>query len=139
MAAYVMGACILLAACTRTPHEQALREAVSGVQAALEARDASTLQAYLADDFIGPEGLDRRGARRMATLYLMRHDRIGVTLGSLDVTMQGSHARVRCTAALTGGSGRLLPESGRVYALETGWRLDDGEWKLTSATWKPQL
>lgn len=43
------------------------------------------------------------------------------------------------TAALTGGSGGLLPESGQIYEVETGWRLDDGEWRLIQADWKPRL
>lgn len=130
---------IALAACTRTAPEQALREAVAGLQAAVEARDAAVLQGYLASDFVGPDGLDRAGARRMATIYLMRHDRIGMSLGPLQLQLQDRHATVRFTAVFTGGSGRLLPESGRVYAAETGWRMEGGEWKLTSATWKPQL
>jgi ketosteroid isomerase-like protein len=129
----------LTVSCARTPPEQALREAVAGLQTAVETRDASALQDYLAEDFIGPEGLDRAGARRMATLYLMRHERVGVTMGPLDVSLQEPHATVRFTVALTGGGARLLPDSGRVYAVQTGWRLEGDEWKLTSATWKAQL
>lgn len=126
---------LLLAACARTPPEQALREAVAGLQSAIESRDAAAVQEYLAEDFIGPEGLDRAGARRMAALYLMRHDRIGVTPGPLDIALSDTHARVRSTAALTGGSGQLLPEAGNLYNVETGWRLEGGRWKMTSATW----
>jgi hypothetical protein len=33
----------------------------------------------------------------------------------------------------------LLPSRVQVYDVDTGWRLDDGEWKLISAKWKPQL
>jgi ketosteroid isomerase-like protein len=131
----ILIAVALIASCTRTPPEQALREAVAGLQASVETRDASALQDYLAEDFIGPEGMDRAGARRMAALYLMRHDRVGVTMGPLDVSLQEQHATVRFTAALTGGGDRFLPDSGRVYAVQTGWRLEDGEWRLTSATW----
>lgn len=112
---------------------------MAGLQAAIEARDASALQGYLAEDFIGPDGMDRAGARRIATLYLMRHDHVGVTIGPLDVSVQERHATGRFTAALTGGGGRLLPDSGQVYAVQTGWRLEGDEWKLTSAGWKPQL
>lgn len=112
---------------------------MAGLQAAIEARDASALQDYLAGDFIGPDGLDRAGARRIATLYLMRHDRVGVTIGPLDISLQEPHATVRFTAAMTGGGGRLLPDSGQVYAVQTGWRLEGDAWKLTSASWKPQF
>ena len=46
---------------------------------------------------------------------------------------------VRFTAALTGGSGSLLPDSAQVYDVETGWRFDDGNWRMTSATWQPKF
>ena len=48
--------------------------------------------------------------------------------------MQGEHARVEFTVALTGGSGRLLPESGQVYAVRSGWRIEDGDWNLIRRT-----
>lgn len=139
VAGWLLGALVLIASCARTPPEQALRESMAGLQAAIEARDASALQDYLAEDFIGPDGLDRAGARRIATLYLMRHDRVGVTIGPLDISLQEPHATVRFTAAMAGGGGRLLPDSGQVYAVQTGWRLEGDAWKLTSASWKPQL
>lgn len=128
-------ALLLLAACARTPPEQALREAVAVLHTAIESRDAAAVHDSLAEDFIGPNGLDRAGARRMAALHLMRHDRIGVTPGPLDIALQDTHARVRFTAVLTGGSGRLIPETGNVYHVETGWRMERGHWRMTSATW----
>src|SRR5690606_32235811 len=70
MAVALLGA---LAGCARTPPEDALREAFDGVQAAIEARDAGDLAGFLAEDFIGPGGLDRDGARRLAALHFMRH------------------------------------------------------------------
>lgn len=129
----------MLASCAKTPPEQALRGSVAGLQAAMEARDASTMASFLAEDFVGPDGLDREGARRMATLYLMRHDSIGATTGPLDVQMQEDHARVDFSVALTGGSGRLVPESGQVYAVQTGWRIENGDWKMTSVVWEPEF
>ena len=56
---------LLLGACTRTPPEQRLREAMAGMQAAIEQRDAAALADHLAEDFVGPEGMDRDGARRI--------------------------------------------------------------------------
>lgn len=129
----------ILASCSKTPPEQALRESMAGLQAAVEARDASAMQSFLAEDFVGPDGLDRDGARRMATLYVMQHASIGMTTGPLEVQMQENHARVDFSVALTGGSGRLLPESGQAYAVQTGWRIENGDWKMTSAAWEPEF
>lgn len=128
---------LLLAACAQPPPEQRLREAIGELQAALDARASGGIGDRLAADFIGPDGLDRDGAIRMARLSFLRYRDVGVRLGPLDVQMQEAHARVGFTAALTGGSGGLLPDSARLYRVDTGWRLEDGEWLLTSADWRP--
>ena len=137
-------ACILalwfgLAGCARTPPEQALREAVAELEAAVEARDAAAIEAWLADDFIGPDGLDKEGGRRLAQVMFLRYRHANATLGPLEVALQDRHATVRFTAALAAGAGGLLPESGQVYQVETGWRLEDDEWRMVSAEWKPRL
>ena len=130
---------VLFAACSRTDPEKALRASVAQLQAAVDAREASAIEDLLAEDFVGPEGLDRQGARRMAQLVFLRHQHVAAKLGPLEVTMQDEHATARFTAVLTGGAGGLLPDTGQLYDVQTGWRMQDGEWKLTSATWAPQL
>jgi len=122
-----------LAGCAKEPDEQALRDTVSALQAAVERRDADAVEDLLADDFIGSGGLDRDGARRLAGLVFLRHREIGTTLGPLEVEMHGARASVRFTAVVTGGGPRALPDAARIYRMETGWRIDDGEWRLTSA------
>jgi hypothetical protein len=137
VAAMVLAA---LCACARGTPEQRLRTTVSSLQAAIQARDAGDIRALLAEDFVGPEGLDREGAVRMAQALFLRHRGIGATIvGPLQVRMQPHHASVRFEAALTGGSGGVLPDAARLYSVETGWRLQDGDWRLTSATWIPRL
>ena len=64
--------------------------------------------------------------------------RVARELGPLDVKLFDQRATVTFTAALSGGEG-LLPDRVQVYDVDTGWRLDGGEWKLISAKWKPQL
>ena len=133
-------ACLVLLACTREPPEQAVRGRMGALQAAIEARDAGDVRALLADDFVGPGGMDRERAVRLAQVSFLRHREVGATVaGPLQVRMQPRHATVAFDVALTGGSGRLLPDAARLYSVETGWRLDDGEWSLTSATWEPRL
>jgi hypothetical protein len=131
-------AALLLAACARTPPEEQLRTTIGELQAAIEQRDGSVLREVIANDFIGPGGLDRDGARRTAQAMFLRYRDVGVTLGPLDIDLREQHATVRFTAALTGGAG-MLPDSGQVYDVETGWRLDDGGWRLVNAAWEPRL
>lgn len=129
----------LLAACSRPAPEEALRAALAGVQENIGQRDAGALRRYLAEDFIGPGGMDRDQARRTAALYMMQHQAVGLVLGPLDVELREPHATVRFRAALTGGSGGLLPDQANIYQVETGWRMEDGEWRITSASWTPAL
>ena len=131
--------CAMLAGCSRTPPEEALREAMEGVHAAIEGKDARGLAGFLAEDFIGPGGLDRDGARRLAALHFIQHGSVGVLPGPLDIELQDAHARVRFSAVLSGGSGRLLPDSARAWQVDTGWRLVDGDWLMTSADWTPVM
>lgn len=131
--------CAIAAGCSRAPPEQALRAAMQEAQAAIEARDAAGLAKLLAEDFIGPGGLDRDGARRLAVLHFMRHGEVGMVPGPLDIELQDGHARVRFSAVLSGGSGRLLPDSARAWQVDTGWRLEDGDWRMTSADWQPGI
>lgn len=128
-----------LAGCVRTPPEQALRERVGALEAAIDARDAGALHGILADDFIGPGGMDDAGARRLAQGMFLRYRDIGTRLGPLDVQLEERHATVRFDAVVTGGAGTLLPQSGQVYDVTTAWRLEGDDWRLVSAEWEPGI
>lgn len=126
----------LLAGCAGAPPEEALRAEIAALQAAIESRDASAVADVLAEDFIGDGGMDRDAARRLATLQFMQRGNVGVVLGPLEVQMHGDdRATVEATVALAGGSGRFLPDSGRVHRVRSGWRTEGGEWRLASASW----
>ena len=129
----------LSASCSRSDPEVALRTRVESLAAAIEARDPAAMQQHLAADFIGNDGLDREAARRLAVGYVLRHRDLGVTVGPLEVEMASDHATVRCKAVLQGGSGRALPDSARIYEVESGWRMEGGEWRLASARWTPVM
>jgi ketosteroid isomerase-like protein len=128
-----------LAGCSRTPPEESLRRTIGQMQAAIEQRDAVTLADGLAQDFIGPDGMDRKGAQRLAQLVFFRNRDVGVTLGPLDIAMVEGGATVTCTAALTGGSNALLPTSGQVYDVTMQWRQDGDAWELVNAEWAEKL
>jgi len=136
----LVAAFALLSGCARTSPEQAIRQRMEVLQAAVDARDAGAVDALLADDFIGNDGLDRQGARRLAAGMFLRYRDVSARLGPATVELRGERdAIARFSVLATGGSGGLLPDSGQVYQVETGWRLVDGEWKLLSASWTPKL
>ena len=135
-----MLACLfaLLAGCHHEAPEQALRNTIDAMAAAAEAHDTDALFEPIAEDFSGSEGMDRSQFRRYVSVMGLRQKSVGVSLGPLDVKMFDDRATVAFTAALTGGPG-WLPDQAQVYEVETGWRLESGDWKLISAKWKPKL
>lgn len=133
--------CVLaLAACTPPASESALRKAISDLRSAIDARDAAAIEERLAEDFIGPDGLDRHGAKRLAVGVFLRNRDVAATVGPLDLQMHGDgHASVRFTAMVSGSVGGFLPQRGQIYEVRTGWRFGDGQWQLTSAEWVPKF
>jgi hypothetical protein len=129
-----------LAACARTPPEQALRERLDLLQRGIDARDVEAVETVLAPRFIGNDGMDRHAARRMAAMLFLRYRDVGAEFGPLQIEMYGERrATVRFTAAAAGGRGGLLPEDGQLYEVTTSWRIEDGDWLMASAEWTPKL
>ena len=129
---------LVLAGCSRSDPEQAVRAQLEVLQQAIDARDAGAVADLLAEDFIGNDGLDRHGAKQLAAAVFLRHREVGARLGPVTVELRGEgEAIARFSVLATGGSGGLLPEQGQVYQVETGWRLQDGDWKLLNASWTP--
>jgi hypothetical protein len=130
---------LLLSACAKEPDEVRLRAQLDTMQAAVLDRRPADFMQYVADDFIGKDGLDRAALHNLLRVQLMRNASIGATRGPLDVRLQGERAQVDFSIVLTGGAGGLLPERAQGYAITTGWRVEDGEWRLFLAEWKPAL
>ena len=131
---------LLLGACAKDAPELAVKRQIEALQAAIEARDAGDIEALLAQDFVGNNGMGARDVRRMAAGVFLRDRNVSARIGPVDVAVRGdASATASFTVLATGGSGGLLPERGQVFNVETGWRLDDGEWRLVSAKWTPRL
>ncbi|WP_115527699.1 MULTISPECIES: nuclear transport factor 2 family protein [Xanthomonas] len=128
---------VLLAACARDAPEQRLRATLQHMHEAIEARDIGGAMAPVSADFVGENGLDAAGLRRLMQLQMLGNRQIGVTVGPLEVELRGQTATVRFTALLTGGSGGWVPEQAQTYQVVTGWRLQDGDWTLYHAQWEP--
>jgi ketosteroid isomerase-like protein len=138
LAAFTFACMLVLAGCGREPPEQALRDTIATMEEAAEAGDADALFEPIAEDFAGSQAMDRDAFRRYVLVMGLRRQTVGVQLGPLDVKLFGDRASVAFTAALTGGPG-WLPDRAQVYDVTTGWRMDDGEWKLISASWREKL
>jgi ketosteroid isomerase-like protein len=134
------GAFVLAASCARTPDEQRIRETVAAMQQAMEQRDPRAFMSHVSTDFIGNDAaFDRDALHNLLRAEVLRNDEIGVTLGPIDVELQGDRATAKLTATFTGGSGGLLPERGSVYAITSGWKREGGDWRCFSARWKQEM
>lgn len=135
-AVVAMAVAVLAMACARTPPEQRLREQLSQMQAALEQRDARSFMEGVAEDFSGNGGMDRAALQQLVRAQVLANASIGVTLGPADVQFQGDRASVRFSAVSTGGSGRFVPDQAGAWEITSGWRDEDGQWRLYYADWK---
>ena len=138
--ALILLAVIAMAACHSTPDEQRIRDAMTAMQKAVEAHDPRGFMSYVSADFTGNDGqVDRDGLHNLLRAEVLRNESVGVTLGPIDVDLQGDRATAHVVATLTGGSGGLLPERGSIYSIASGWKREGGEWKCFNAKWEQTL
>lgn len=128
-----------LTACHRTPDEIRVRAAIASVAEAAERGVARDVLAPLSEDFDGNGGeLDRRALGNLVRVFALRGEHIGVTVGPVAVERRGERLVATMTVALTGG-GRLLPDQGGRYRVQSAWRQQDGQWLCYTATWERAL
>lgn len=138
-AAAVTAALVLLLAlcgCSRPPPEERLRSTLAQMQKALESREPARFMEHVAEDFVGNAGLDRDALQQMVRAQVLLNRDIGLTLGPVEVEMGEGLATASFPALVAGGSGRLLPERGGAWQVTTGWRDEDGHWRLQYARWQ---
>lgn len=140
-AVLVMATLLLgLTACAKKPDEQQLRDAMAAMQSAIEERQPADFMSHVAADFAAPSAdMQSRQLHDLLRLQVLRNERIGVSLASSDIRIDGQRATVVALATFTGSSGGWIPERGSVYKLSSGWRKDDGDWKLVQASWERSL
>ena len=132
--------CVLaLAGCGSEPAEQRLRSTIDAMELAAVERRPGDFMDSVAADFVGNGNIDRAAMHNLLRAQLLRNAEIGVTRGPLEVELQGDRATVRFKLVATGGSGGLLPERAQGYDITSGWRDEDGEWKLFLAVWDEAL
>jgi len=129
---------LLLCACSaEIDDETRIERTLATMIEALEQGDVSDFMAPVADDFVAVNGrLDRRALGLLVRRERLARDAIGIQRLDTRVRIIGDARAVASFRALaTGGTG-LLPDEGRFWKVETGWRRDAGEWMLISAEWE---
>lgn len=133
------GTLALAAACSPPQSvEQQVIAVIRDMEARIEAVERRPFMAHVADDFTAQDGLmDRDRFNAMVLYYLHRYTRLRAQLLPIHVIPEGEgRASARFRVLLTGGAG-WLPESGRLYQVETAWRRTGGDWLLLTANWQP--
>lgn len=132
-------ACMLLAGCAKAPAEQRLRERIAAMEAAVEQRDTDAFMEGIAVNFVGEQGVDRQGLRRVLALQMLRNAEISAVLGPLEIALTDDQARVGFEVLVTGGAGGLLPERGQSVRVDSGWRDSDDGWQVVTADWSKRF
>ena len=130
---------LVLSACARSTPEDALRVQLQQMQQAATAREPRAFMDGVAEDFSGEAGIDRAALHNMMRMQFLANATVGATTGPVTVELHGDKATVRFNVMLTGGRGRVVPDRVQAYAVTSGWRLQDGEWKVYVAEWEPML
>lgn len=107
------------------------------MQTAATERKAGDFMEGVSDDFVGNEGMDRAALHNLMRAQVLGNSTIGATIGPVEIDMKSGQATLRFTALLTGGSGRFIPDSAQAYSITSGWRLEDGQWRVYYAQWTP--
>lgn len=132
------GLALALAGCgTELDDEAAIIQTIDAMTEAIEQGDVSAFMAPVAEDFVAINGrLDRRALGLLVRRERLARDAIRIRRADAEIEFFGeSRATATFRALATGGSG-LLPDEGRFWRIETGWRRDGGDWKLVSAEWE---
>lgn len=132
-------AVMLVASCGRPGDDETrLRERLASMEAALEEGRVGDFMDAVAEDFTSARGeLDQRTLGMLIRRERLARQSISIQRSNLALEMhEAGRASLRFHALAAGGSG-WLPSEGRLWAIDTGWRLDEDEWMLVSADWRP--
>jgi hypothetical protein len=127
-------ALLALAGCRQESPEAQIKKTFDACLKAIEEGDASRPGEALGPQFSGPEGMSGDEAK-LFLAALLRTERVGVTVFSSRIEVQGSRGAQTVEVLLTSRSGGgLLPQdaSRKTYLLR--WERLEGKWRLGSLT-----
>jgi len=116
--------------------EQKIIATLHTMEEAAEAGEHLNFMGHITDSFRAQQGsMDRREFHRFMIFQINQHRRLYATFFPIRVREAGEDkASANFRLLLTGG-GNLLPESGRLFDVETRWLLQGGDWMLDEANW----
>lgn len=115
-----------------------VRARIAAMESAGEAGERAAFMDFVADGFEAQgQSMTRDDFRRFMFFQFSQRRRIQAQLFPVTVEERGPNlAAARFNALVTGGGG-LIPDEGQLFAIETEWILDGGDWMLWRADWQP--
>ena len=129
-----------MCACSRTPDDEQIRADIKSMQTAIESGSPRDFLQFITANFSGNDNaVDRDGLGNLLRVEVLRNDKVGVTLGPIEIELLGERATVRVVATMTGGKGGLIPDRGAIYSITSGWRREGKDWRCYTASWEQKL
>ena len=131
-------AALLLVACgEKLSVEQQIIATLQVMEEAAEQGEHFEFMGYVANSFSGQYGsMDRREFHRFMIFQINQNRRLHAQFFPIYVQESGKDlASAHFKLLVTGGAG-LLPESGRLFEVETQWLRDGNDWMLEKADWE---
>jgi ketosteroid isomerase-like protein len=127
---------VALGGCSHPPDEVRIRDTIEAMRQGAEARDASAVLDGIAGDFTVQNGdVDRKALARILKIEFLRSEAVSVSLGSIDIAVDGDRATAKFPMTLRDRSRRWLPSGSETYDVVSGWRRDGSGWVCNNATW----
>lgn len=118
------------------PDETRLRQAISAMEQAAEAKQTRVILDYLSEDFLGNKVYRKANIRGMLLLHFHQNQHIHVYLRIVDLVVKDGLAFLTCQVILAGQDEKIVPERGRILVIDSDWEKRDGEWRVVRAHWK---
>ena len=128
--------CICLVGCGQPEGdaEAALEARLQEGVEAVEDGDWSAASDLMAEDFVGSSRMGRQQVLMYARATTTRAGEAHVELGPRTFDVKGDRATVSFRALARGGA--MGFSQGRWVQVESGWRMEDGVWKMIRLEWR---
>lgn len=130
--------CLFMTGCGPSESDEVrIRHAIEAMALALEEGESKPFLERVAADFTGDAGRwDRQRVRQYVLARTLGNgNRPDIDLRDIEVELFDGRARATVETRIS-DAGRWLPQRGALYRFETGWRLDDGQWRIIRADWE---
>jgi len=134
----------MLVGCTKAPltDEEVIKGIIDKVARAAEKKDIQVIKKAISKSYHDSQGNDFDALNGFLLSHFFRSEKVGVTLTVSEATVDGEKAQSHTEAFLTrvqagSGVGGYLARDADYYRFDLKWQKEEGEWKVTSASWGP--